>query len=146
MLSLTQIEADLTKAMKAKDQALMETLRGLKTRIQNEQVAKMKALDETAILALVKSEVKRRKESAEAFVAGGRTELAQKELQEAGFLEKYLPPQLSEAQISELAEKMITEHGFTATDFGKAMGVLKAQAGAGADGALLAKVLKEKLK
>lgn len=146
MLSLSQIEADLTQAMKAKDQALVETLRGLKTRIQNEQIAKMKALDEAAILALVKSEVKRRKESAEAFAAGGRTELAQKELQEVGFLEKYLPPQLSEAQVSELAEKMIAEHGFKTTDFGKAMGVLKTQVGAGADGSLLAKVLKEKLK
>lgn len=146
MLSLSQIETELVAAIKAKNQALVETLRGLKTRIQNEQIAKMKELDEAGIVALVKSEVKRRKESAEAFTAGGRAELAQKELDEAGFLEKYLPPQLSEAQVSELVEKLIAEQGFKAADFGKAMGQLKSQAGQSADGALLAKVLKEKLK
>lgn len=146
MLSLPQIETELVAAIKAKNQALVETLRGLKTRIQNEQIAKMKELDEAGIVALVKSEVKRRKESAEAFTAGGRPELAQKELVEAGFLEKYLPPQLSEAQVGELVEKLIAEQGFTAADFGKAMGALKAQAGQSADGAVLAKVLKEKLK
>ncbi|MCL5009290.1 MAG: GatB/YqeY domain-containing protein [Patescibacteria group bacterium] len=146
MLSLSQIETDLVAAIKSKQQALVETLRGLKTRIQNEQIAKMKELAEADIVALVKSEVKRRKEAAETYVTGGRAELAEKELMEAGFLEKYLPPQMSESQIAEMAEKLIAEKGFTAADFGKAMGQLKAQAGQNADGSLLAKVLKEQLK
>lgn len=146
MLNLSQIETELVTAIKAKDQMAVETLRGLKTRIQNEQIAKMKELAENDILSLVKSEVKRRKEAAESYTTGGRQELAQKELAEAKILEKYLPPQLSEGQVAEMAEKLITENGFKAADFGKAMGLLKAQVGQSADGAVLAKVLKEKLK
>lgn len=146
MFSLEQVEQDLVSAMKAKNQVEVDTLRGLKTRIQNAKVAKMKDLTEPEMLDLVKSEVKRRKEAAAAFTSGQRTELAAKEQQEAGILEKYLPPQLSEEAISELVNKVITENNFTAADFGKAMGLLKAQAGQSADGAVLAKLLKEKLK
>jgi len=146
MFSLSQIETDLVAAIKAKNQLEVETLRGLKTRVQNEQIAKMKDLEENDILALVKSEVKRRKEAAETYVSGGRPELAEKELKEAGILEKYLPAQMGEAEIAELALQVIADNGFTAADFGKAMGALKAKAGQNADGSLLAKVLKEKLK
>lgn len=146
MFSLSQIEADLVVAIKAKNQLEVETLRGLKTRVQNEQIAKMKDLEENDILALVKSEVKRRKEAAQTYISGNRPELAEKELLEAGILERYLPAQMGEAEIAALALQVIADNGFTAADFGKAMGVLKAKAGQSADGSLLAKVLKEKLK
>ncbi len=147
MISLSQIESDLTAAMKAKEQIAVEVLRGLKTRIQNEKVAKMKAeLEETEILALIKSEVKRRKDSAESFVKGGRQELADKETTEMKILEKYLPAAMPESELVAIIEKAIAENNFTAADFGKAMGKVKALAGANADGAILAKLLKEKLK
>jgi len=146
MLSLKQIETDLVAAIKAKDRIAADTLRGLKTRIQNEQIAKIKELEESEILALVKSEHKRRKEAAESFNQGNRPELAEKELKEAAILEKYLPAQMSEAELNGLIEKIIVENGFAAKDFGKAMGLLKAQAGNAADGSLIAKLLKEKLK
>jgi uncharacterized protein len=147
MISLSQIQTDLVTAMKAKDQTAVEVLRGLKTRIQNEQVAKTaRELSEDEIIALIRSEVKRRKEAAESFGQGAREELKAKELLEAEILQKYLPAQMSEAQIAELADKVILEGGFTPADFGKAMGMLKAKAGNTADGAMLAKVLKEKLK
>ena len=103
-------------------------------------------LSETEIVALIRSEVKRRKESAEAFLNGDRKEMAEKEQAEAAILEKYLPQQMSVEQLSELVDKAISENNFTAKDFGAAMGRLKAQVGDKADGATLAKVLKEKLK
>lgn len=146
MISLSQIETDLTTAMKAKDQVAVDVLRGLKTRIQNEKIAKMKDLGENDILALVKSEVKKRKEAGEAYKNGGRQELSDKEFFEAGILEKYLPAQMDEAQLTVLIEKSVAENNYTAKDFGPAMGKLKAQVGNTADGALLAKILKEKLK
>lgn len=160
MISLQQIETDLTVAMKAKDQIAVDTLRGLKTRIQNEKTAArgrpersegslpsgQKELTEADIIALVRSEVKRRKEAAESFTAGNRPEAAQKELTEAAILEKYLPPQMSEAELSKMAEEVIKAGNFAAADFGKAMGMLKAKAGQSADGALMAKMLKERLK
>lgn len=147
MISKTQIEADLVTAMKAKDQLTVEVLRGLKTRIQNEMVAKIKQeLSEEEIIALIRSEVKRRKEAVQTYEQGGRKELAEKELAEAGVLQKYLPAQMSEQDLVKLAEQIVAENNFVAADFGKAMQVLKTKVGNQAEGALLAKTLKEKLK
>ena len=147
MISLKQIETDLITAMKAKDQLAVEVLRGLKTRIQNERVSKMlEELPENDILALVRSEIKRRKEAAEAFEKGGNIESKEKELKEAEILLKFLPPQMSEEEIGKMAEEVIASGSFTAADFGKAMGALKAKVGTNADGATVAKILKEKLK
>jgi uncharacterized protein YqeY len=146
MINLQQIESDLTTAMKAKDSVAVDTLRGLKTRIQNEQIAKMKDLTEADIVALIRSEVKKRKEAGEAFQKGDRAELSDKEFKEAAILEKYLPTQMTEEQIIPLVEKLVSENSFSAKDFGAAMGKLKAQVGDKADGATLAKILKEKLK
>lgn len=156
MLNLQQIESDLKDAIKAKNQIAADTLRGLKTRIQNEQIAKMsrgagaiaggKDLSEEEIILLVRSEVKRRKEAAESFKTGGRAEMADKELREAGILEKYLPAQMTQDQLFALLDNVIAEGGFTAEDFGKAMAMAKAKAGSAAEGAVIAKLLKEKLK
>jgi uncharacterized protein len=146
MLSLSQIEAELIEAIKAKDQLTVDTLRGLKTRIQNEKISKMKDLEEADVVALVRSEVKRRKDAIEAFKAGNRPELADKELQEAKILERYLPAQMSEEQLRAVVDQAVAENNFAAKDFGAAMGKLKTRLGAQADGAMLARLLKEKLK
>jgi len=152
MISLQQIESDLITALKAKDSVAANTLRGLKVRIQNEQTAKGRpeqgegSLSEEQIVSLVKSEIKRRKEAAESFSTGDRAEAAEKELQEAKILEKYLPEQMSEQELTLIIEQTIAEAGATAADFGKLMGQLKAKVGQTADGAMLAKILKEKLK
>ncbi|MBL8029859.1 MAG: GatB/YqeY domain-containing protein [Candidatus Doudnabacteria bacterium] len=147
MISLQQIEKDMITAMKAKDSVAVGVLRGLKTRIQNEKVSKMvEDLGEDEILALVRSEIKKRKEAAQGFEKGGNVEAKDKELAEAEILSKFLPPQMSEEELGKIADAVIAEGGFIAADFGKAMGVLKAKAGNNADGASLAKVLKEKLK
>ena len=146
MITLSQIESDLTAAMKAKDQMSVETLRGLKVRIQNEKISKQKDLTDEDLVSLVKSEIKRRKEAAESFKTGDRPEQAEKELAEAEILQKYLPAQMSEEDISKLVDEAISQNSFTAADFGKAMGVLKQKTGQNADGAVVARILKEKLK
>ncbi len=146
MLNLQQIESDLTSAMKAKAQLVVDVLRGLKTRMQNEKISKMADLSESDTIALVRSEVKKRKEAAETYQQGGRQELADKELSEVLILEKYLPAQMPATQLSALIEKTIAENNFSAKDFGAAMGVLKSKLAQLADGAVIAKLLKEKLK
>lgn len=146
MLNLNQIESDLKAAMLAKDQLAVDVLRGLKTRLQNERIAKAKDLTEDDIFALVRSEVKKRKEAAAAFQTGGRAEMSEKELKEAEVLEKYLPAQMSEAELSALIDAVIAENNFIASDFGKAMGALKAKVGSAADGSTLSRLLKERLK
>ena len=146
MISLQQIEQDLIAAIKAKEQIAVDVLRGLKTRIQNEKISKMKELNEGDITALVKSEVKRRKEAAESYKTGGRAELSDKEMAEADILSKYLPAQMSTEELSTLIDKVIAENNFAVKDFGHAMGKLKAAVGDKAEGAAVAKLLKEKLK
>ena len=151
MITLSQIESGIKDSIKAKDQVKADTLRGLKLRIVNEQIAKKtkgaaEELSEEEILALVKSEVKRRKEAAEAFKNGGRQELADKEMKEAEILLKYLPAQLSEEELVKEIEQIIAKENAAVKDFGKIMGILKSKFGSKADGAVLAKILKEKLK
>ena len=146
MVSLPQIEQDLILALKAKDSTVANTLRGLKVRIQNEKISKMRDLTDEEIVSLVKSEVKRRKEAAESFVTGLRPEQAEKEHAEASILEKYLPLQMTEQEISTMLDSIIIENNFISTDFGKAMGVFKGRAGQNADSGVAARILKEKLK
>lgn len=145
-LSLSHIQELLVEKLKAKDQLAADTLRALKTRIMNDQIAKGSELTSEEILSLVKSESKRRKEAAEAFTAGDRAEAAAKELAEAEILSQFLPEQVSEADITTAIEAKIASEGWTAADFGKAMGALKQHFGNSADGGTVSKILKEKLK
>lgn len=145
-LSLTIIEEQLKSFLKDKNQIAVDTLRGLKTRIQNDQIAKGGELSSDDILSLVKSEAKRRKEAAEAFTVGGRAEAAAKEQQELEILNKFLPEQISDDQIASLIDAKISENNWNVADFGKAMGAMKQEFGNSADGAVIAKILKEKLK
>jgi len=146
MANLADIESDTHAALKARDSLAADTLRGLKTRIQNEQIAQGHELSEEEVTALVASEVKRRKEAATAFTAGSRPELAEKELAEAKILQKYLPAQVDEAEIRKVAQEMTAASGWkNKKDFGPAMAALKAKFGATADSGILAKVLQELL-
>ncbi len=145
-LSLPHIQELLVEKLKAKDQLAVDTLRALKTRIMNDQIAKGSELTSEEILSLVKSESKRRKEAAEAFTAGDRAEAAAKELAEAEILSQFLPEQVSEADIATAIEAKIASEGWTTADFGKAMGALKQHFGNSADGGTVSKILKEKLK
>lgn len=145
-MNLQDIETALVTALKARDQIAADTLRALKTRITNEQIASGGSLDETAVLALVQSEVKRRKEAAAAYRDGGREEAAAKEEAEIAILAPFLPPQASEDDIIKVVDEQIASQGWAAKDFGQAMGFLKKQFGNSADGAVLSKILKEKLK
>ena len=145
MLTLAELQTQITAALKAKDQLRADVLRGLKTRLQNEAIAKQKELAEADILALVKSELKRRKDSAAAYQTGNRPELAEKELAEAEILQSFLPQQMSETELAAAVEAVLAQGAYTAKDFGAVMGQLKAKLGGSADGALLAKLLKEKL-
>jgi uncharacterized protein len=144
-LSLTEVENLLKTNLKEKNQIAVDTLRGLKTRIQNEQIAVGKELSSDEILKLVQSEAKRRKEAIQAFADGGRAEASEKERLELEVLEQFLPEQISEQEIAEYISAQISEQGWQSSDFGKAMGALKQHFGNNADGATVSKILKEKL-
>ncbi len=144
-----QINADLKEAMLARDEFRTTTLRGLKAAILNEEVAKgvrETGLDDAAVEQLIVKEAKKRVEAAELFDKGGNADSAQKERDEKALLDAYLPEQLSEEQVKVLVDKAIAEiqpEGMK--DMGRVIGAVKATAGNSADGALVARLVKEAL-
>jgi hypothetical protein len=145
-----QISQDFLTAYKAKRELEVSTLRMLKAALTNKliekKMAKEEILPDEEAIAVIKSEVKKRKDSAESYESGGRTDLADKEKSEISILEKYLPQQLSEDKVRELVTAVISEMGaIGSSDFGKAMGVVMAKSQGMADGQIVSKILKEEL-
>jgi uncharacterized protein YqeY len=99
-----QIRADMVAAMKAHDDLMLSTLRMAISAIQNEEVAGKQAreLTDADVVAVLNREVAKRRDSAEAYTAGNRPELAAKELSEVEILQHYLPAALSEAELAAL--------------------------------------------
>lgn len=96
-----RIQADLVTAMKAHDELTKSTLRMAVAAIKNEQVAGKEAreLSDAEVLGVLNREVAKRRDSAEAYTAGNRPELAEKELAEVEILQRYLPTPLTDAEL-----------------------------------------------
>ncbi len=144
-----QIDKDLKVAMLSGDKTTVETLRGLKSVILYDEVAKGKkteGISESEIISLLQKEVKKRQESADLYTSGGNADRAEQELTEKKIIENYLPKGLSETEINALVDSVISE--FDNPDMSK-MGQIIAQAkersGGSADGATLASIVKARL-
>ncbi|MFL6163659.1 MAG: GatB/YqeY domain-containing protein [Jatrophihabitantaceae bacterium] len=110
-----QLHADLTTAMKARDELTTATLRMLLTAVTTEEVAGSVAreLTDDEVLRVVNREAKKRREAAEAFSGAGRTEQAQRERDEEAVLIRYLPAQLDDAELTALVADAIAGAGAT---------------------------------
>ena len=104
-----QLRSDLTAAMKARDELVKATLRMTLTAIGNAEVAGTEAreLDDAEVLKVIAKEAKKRAESAEAFTAAGRDELAAQERAEGEVLARYLPTQLTDDELAALARTAV---------------------------------------
>lgn len=145
-----QLQDDVKAAMLAGDALRVETLRGLKSVILYAEVAVKKrdedGLSDEEIVTLFAKESKKRTESAELYVKGGAQEKADKELAEKAIIDAYLPEQLSEADLAKLIDEIIADQGAEGMQaMGKVIGAVKAKAGNSADGALVARLVKERL-
>lgn len=131
------------------DRFVVETLRGLKAAILNEEVAQGKrdtGLDDVEIEKIIAREVKKRNESASIYEQNDRPEQAEQERLEAKILSGYLPEQLSEAELRTIVEAKAAALGATdAKAMGQVIGAVKSEVGNTADGALIAKLVKETL-
>ena len=116
-----RLQADLTGAMKARDELRAATLRMALTAVTTEEVAGKKArvLSDDEVLTVLTREAKKRREAAEAFDGAGRGELATRERAEGEVLAGYLPAQLGEDELAEIVRAAIAETG---ADSPKAMG------------------------
>lgn len=144
-----QIQNDLKTALLGGDRFAGETLRGLKAAILNEEVAQNKrdeGLSDTEIEKIVAKEIKKRNESAALYDQNNRQDSAADERREAEILGKYLPEQLGEAEIKTFVDATITELGATGMQMmGQVIGAVKKQLGTTADGAVIARLVKEAL-
>ncbi len=143
-----QLRSDLTAALKARDSLKASVIRMALTAITNAEVAGKEAreLTDEDVIGVLSTEAKKRKESAEAFDAGNRPELAQKERDEAVILAQYLPEPLSEEEISRIIADAISQTGATAmSDMGKVMGIVTPQTKGRADGAAIAAEVRKQL-
>src|SRR5512144_2523266 len=118
-----RLRADLTTAIKARDEVRSSTLRMALTAITNAEVAgkQSRELTDDDVIGVLSSEGKKRREAAEAFEEAGRTESAAKERAEAAVIADYLPAQLSGEEIADLVTSTIAALG-VADDGMRAMG------------------------
>jgi len=164
-----KIKADFKEAFKAKEQVKLSVLKMVNSEIGNSEIGKrgklMKEgktenievasiLNDEEVLQVVGREVKKRKDSIEAFEKAGRLELAEKEKAELAALMAYMPEQLPEEKIRELAQKAVEQSGAKGEKetcpperrIGKVMAILAPQVKGKSDGALVNKIIRELLR
>lgn len=144
-----KISNDLKAALLSGDRFMGEVLRGLKAVILNEEIVQGKretGLDDSVIEQLIAREVKKRNESASLYDDANRSELSANERAEAKIMMNYLPAQLSEDDINVVVNRVIGDLNTTnASQMGQVIGAVKKELGNTADGALIAKLVKNAL-
>jgi len=140
------LQEDLKKAMKQQQKTRVATLRLLLSEIKNAEIAQQKPADDNKVLDVIAKEVKRRRESIEAFKQGNRGDLVDQEEAELAVLLNYLPKQMSRDEVVAVAAQTIRAVGATGPkDKGKVMAHLMPQLKGKADGKEVSEVVSELL-
>jgi uncharacterized protein YqeY len=143
-----QIDNDIKQAMLAKNKEELEALRAIKSAIllaETEKGGSGDIAQDTEMKLLTKA-AKQRKESIEIFAKEGRDDLAKREQFQLDVISRYLPKQLSEAEITEEVKKIITAVGAKGPqDMGKVMGTATKQLAGKADGKMISELVKKLL-
>jgi uncharacterized protein YqeY len=135
-----KVMAQMKDAMKAKNEPGLRALRAIKAEIikAKTEPGANKELDEATEMKMLQKMMKQRKDSFEIFEQQNRPDLAQKEREEMEIIEKFLPQQMSEAEITEVLKKIIADLGAAGpSDIGKLMGAATKQLAGKADGKLI---------
>ncbi|HEU4492532.1 MAG TPA: GatB/YqeY domain-containing protein [Jiangellales bacterium] len=143
-----RLRADLTEAMRARDELRTGTIRMALTALTTAEVAGETARELTAAeeLAVITRESKKRREAADAFRQGGRADRAEREDAEAGVLASYLPPQLDDTELARLVDAAVTETGASSPrDMGRVMQLLTPRVAGQAEGRRVADAVKARL-
>lgn len=147
---MSELKAKLMEAMKdamrAQDKGRLGVIRMATAALKQIEVDERVELDDARVLATLEKLIKSRRESATAFEAGGRPELAAKENAEIVVLQSFLPAQLSDAEIDALVSEVIAETGATsARDMGKVMNLLRPKLAGRADTGAVSQKVKARL-
>ena len=141
-----QIGEQLTAAMRSGDVLRRDTLRMATNAAYNAEKRQQRPLTEEELVSLLAREVKTRRESVEAFRAGGREDLAAKEEAEIAILSEFMPQPLSDAELRSLVDEAITATGGSSSrDMGRVMGWLTPRTRGRADGKLVSTLVSDRL-
>lgn len=146
-----RIQADIAEAVRSGDELLKSTLRMALAAIMNAEVAGSEAvvLSDEQIVNVLRSEAKKRAESAEIYEQAGRTESAAKERAEITIIERYLPAAMDAAALASIVSEEVANAAANGQNGPKAMGVVikavKERVGSAADGAAIAAAVKSAL-
>jgi len=140
------LSADLKEAMKAKDAVKVSTIRMVMSAVKNKEIDAGKPLDDEAMVGVLSTAAKQRREAIEQFRKGGREDLAEKEAAELGIIESYLPEQMSAEDVEVAVKKAISDTGASsAKDMGRVMKELMPVLKGKADGKLINELVKKHL-
>ena len=146
-MTLTErLEAAMRDAMRARDDRRTQTLRMAMAAAHNQRIAKGRELTDDEVVDVLAKQVKQRRESIDIYRDAGRDDRAEAEEAEAAILGEFLPEQLSEGEIADLAQAAIAETGASSpADMGRVMGVLAQRTKGRADGRVLSEVVRRLL-
>jgi uncharacterized protein YqeY len=146
-MSLSQrLEAAMRDSMRARDEQRTQTLRMAMAAAHNQKIAKRRDLTDDEVVEVLTKQVKQRRESIAMYRDGGREDRAAAEEAEAVILAEFLPPQLTETEVEEMARAAISETGATSPgDLGRVMGTLSQRTKGRADGRLVSEVVRRLL-
>lgn len=142
------LKADLTTAMKARDEATVSTLRMVIAAVMNAEVAGDEAvvLSDDQVMAVLLAEGKKRTEAAQIYADNGRNEAAEKERSEYAIIERYLPAAMSDEELTAIVHEEAAKAAAAGATGGKAMGVVvkavRERVGTGADGSRVSAAVK----
>ncbi len=141
-----KITKDLTEAMKAKDTFRTSVLRMLKSALKNEEINKKSPLTDDEVLAIIKKQVKTRKDSMNEYANYNRMDLADSLQKEIDILNEYLPEELSDEELEKIVKETITKvKAESIKQMGMVIKTISSEYGARCDMAKVSKLVKEKL-
>ena len=141
-----QLDADMKAAMRDKDALKLSVIRMLKSAVKYREIELMKPLDDAGVLAVIGSEIKRRRDSVDQYRAGNRQDLADKEEAEIRFLQAYLPQQLTDDELRAKVDAAIASVGAKGPkDMGAVMKALLPDVQGRAEGKTVSEMVKARL-
>lgn len=148
MALFEKVNEDIKTAMKERDKVALETLRNIKKVFLEAKTAPgaNDILEDADALKMIQKLAKQGKESAQTYIDAGRQDLADAELAQVSVIERYLPEQLSEAEIEKIVKTIIEQTGAASMkDMGKVMGMANKQLAGKADGKTISGIVKKLL-
>ena len=143
---IDNIKAQLKDAMFSKDKTRITALRNFIAKLKAKEIDKKESLSDAESLKVLQSMAKQLKDSIDQYTKGGRTDLADNEKTELDILNEFLPTPLSEEEMSNIIDEAIeTSNASSMQDMGKVMGIAISKMDGRGDGAIVSKMVKEKL-